>query len=556
MTQYLGYARTSSTGGAGNYGNGKTGASSILLLAIPVLCMLVLLNAAKIAAYSVDSKVLVHIPFSLHNASGFSHGKAEFGFATVSPSKSLSAYVYYIEQTLCLPVTNQSVGYPIHESTPWETPFILMINGGGLCSAVTKVRHGQNIGASAVLLATPHCQCSDTDCMTRFPGAGCNTRFPLLVNDGSGDDITIPSFVLDRPISEDLKAELRDKNQPVLVELQWGIPDANLTQNPPQFHFWTTAYDPLVSLETYVDMRTVVTSLGSSLVFSPRYALFNGTRFGCPSNTADDVNGPCDHLCTNHGRYCTVHATDLSGHAIVNETLRRLCVWKHAATPDQYWDYVIEHKRECGMNPHAFADPMCIGSAFQAAKVEEGPIVACMAEGSIDSDAPNSLLDDSLQNRSLSGVVSLPAVTLNHQILPYPSARSLFDTVCAAYWYSSVPNIPKVCETCLSCPDAIGCLREGKCVGSFANKERFPDNGMLPHNKHPYQYHDPEDHHQRGGRGRRVRRIFGWLFGLAAIGGIAYYSYNQYLQQRDGGFFRPRNGRGLMTDYLHLSSEE
>jgi hypothetical protein len=99
---------------------------------------------------SKDSKILVHIPFQIHNPHGFDHIKADFGFGSIlNGYQSISQYVYYIDQTLCYPVSNHSIGDPdIPEGESWKSPFILLVNGGGLCSHVTKVRNGQMIGTS------------------------------------------------------------------------------------------------------------------------------------------------------------------------------------------------------------------------------------------------------------------------------------------------------------------------------------------------------------------------------------------------------------------------
>jgi hypothetical protein len=479
--------------------------------------------------------VLVHIPFQLHDPKGFDHIKAGFGFPTVSAAKSLAAYVYYIEQTLCAPVTNQTIGYPDHET--WHTPFILLINGGGICSPVMRVRHAQMIGASAVLLSAPHCSCGNNTCTNTYPEDTCVNTDPVLVDDGSGADVTIPSVMIERVIGEKLKNELRN-GHPCMVEVQWGIPEDNVTSIVPQVRYWSHAYDPTTSLASYVDMRTVVESFAGSVSFEPRFALFAGSRFGCPDNPGKD--GRCNGLCTNEGMYCTVHALDLSGNAIIKETLRRLCVWQHYAAT--YWDYVIDHKQACGSDPHKFADPNCIEGSLKVGKMDVNTINGCIANSGGVDNGTNTLLDSAVQYTESTGVVSLPAITVNHKPLTWTSARSLFDTVCTDYWLSGIDKIPPVCERCLACPDSVGCLKAGHCV-DFNNRERFPDTGLPAHK-------DQKERKKKGGGGWRV---FWWLVAILALGGGAFYVYqNYYVNQGDSSYRRS----GLISDYMHLSSED
>jgi len=246
------------------------------------------------------SKVLVHIPFEIHKPEGFAHVQAEFGFSTVSSGRSVAEYTYYVEHALCEPLTNFTEGYPKHKNhlTP---PFILMANQGG-CSAVTKARHAQQVGAAALLIAHGKCLCSDTDCVDKFKQqndtADCLTEEPALVDDGSGSDISIPTFLVYKDLTSELHNQMKQKDQPCLLEFQWGIQDGNMEGRLPRFHLWTTAYDPLVSLEFYVGIKTVAQGFKDKVEFAPRFSLIDGKRFKCDEQP--DENAPCDHLVSSN----------------------------------------------------------------------------------------------------------------------------------------------------------------------------------------------------------------------------------------------------------------
>ena len=487
------------------------------------------------AANATTSRILVHIPFQLHNPDGFDHVQAEFGFQ--HSSGSIAEYVYYLDASLCNPVFfNKTQGFPAHDQG-FQAPFILLTRAG-TCSAVTKARHAQQIGASALVLADTLCRCGDKECIDKFKDDECLNESPSMVNDGSGSDISIPSFRIYKTLAQSLVEQLK-KNQPVLMELLWGLKqDVGESPDtiPLYYHLWTTAYDPLVDMETYTNLRAVAKAFEGKAKFSPRYSLINGSRFNCDKTAEED--GPCDHLCTNHGRYCTVHAKDLSGHAIIHETVRRLCIWKHYGEEKKsevWWDYILYHKEHCS-EPHHFADEDCLKNSLAHAKVDQHVVDECMKDaGDIEGDVSNSMLDDMIEKQKHSSVVSLPAITINRRVLDHASSWSLYETICTEYWASKSRTIPKVCETCGACPNVIGCLKAGKCVG-FSNKERIPD---------------PETGGGDGKSSKKKKSGHGWKFfwflSFCLLGGGAWYYYKKRDEFGERG--NPFHG------YLQLSGE-
>jgi hypothetical protein len=78
----------------------------------------------------------------------------------------------------------------------FKAPYILMIDRGG-CNFVPKVRRAQQFGASAVLIADHFCLCSEVESgECHSPEKECETHSPLMADDGSGGDVTIPSFLI------------------------------------------------------------------------------------------------------------------------------------------------------------------------------------------------------------------------------------------------------------------------------------------------------------------------------------------------------------------------
>ena len=68
----------------------------------------------------------------------------------------------------------------------------------GDCTFVAKVRNAQKFGAAGVLIADNICQCdaANSGKCTNGPGMQCEGFEPIMADDGSGADITVPSFLL------------------------------------------------------------------------------------------------------------------------------------------------------------------------------------------------------------------------------------------------------------------------------------------------------------------------------------------------------------------------
>jgi hypothetical protein len=316
----------------------------------------------------LSSRITIQIPFHLHDPHSLDHVQADFG--VTKPVGSIAAYLYYAPHPICSEEFNRTDILPQHDLLQQQQPFILMALDGD-CSAVMKARNAQRAGASALVIAQQHCRCSDKNCTSAF-GPDCRDEEPVLVDDGSAADVSIPSFLLYRTIATAIQAEVA-KGQSVLLELTWGISTGTIDK-PVSYELWTDGHDDLVDYITYRHFQMVGSAFNDSVAqFAPRFQLIDGKRFKCNEQVQED--GPCDHLCTNHGRYCAIHATNLSGHAIVKETLRRLCIWQHA--PANYWDYLLYHRLNC-QDAHQFVGDECVSQALAHATIAAAQITECM----------------------------------------------------------------------------------------------------------------------------------------------------------------------------------
>jgi hypothetical protein len=166
----------------------------------------------------------LQLPQSLSKQGGYDHREALFG---VPPyGGAIQQSLYYAGSDLCDPNVDTRAGFPIRakgidgKMEPWPAPYILMVDRGG-CTFVNKVRNAQRSGAAGVIIADNTCLCSAGDQCTSEPGVECETREPIMADDGSGSDISIPSFLMFKQDADPIIAEMK-ANHMVHLEMSWS----------------------------------------------------------------------------------------------------------------------------------------------------------------------------------------------------------------------------------------------------------------------------------------------------------------------------------------------
>lgn len=210
---------------------------------------------------------------------------------------------------------------------PWGSwgPYILLVNDGGLCSYVQKVRNAQHVGASGVLIAPLP---SDNSTNSNYNDPSNDTTFQLphgaMMDDGSGGDITIPSFYMTNEDSDAIKKELI-ADVVVLAQMSWF---STISSTKMQYDLWTASPLDETFIKFVKNFKDTAMALKDYTQFEPHSYIHDGSQYSCIGNTN------CESLCTNHGRYCASDpdgdlSEGISGKDIVLESLRRKCIWKH-----------------------------------------------------------------------------------------------------------------------------------------------------------------------------------------------------------------------------------
>lgn len=336
------------------------------------------------------------------------------------------------------------------------------------------MRNAQRAGAAGVVIADNTCLCSDTACITQTKLTVCEQQEPIMADDGSGADITIPSYLMFKHDADIIKAELV-ANRPVQIEMSWNLPSPD---DRVEYDLWTTPSD-IVSRDFLRSFKVIAEALKDHAYFTPHMYIYDGIRSQCQGNNGQNY---CANLCTNNGRYCSTDPDNdldkgVSGADVVRESLRRLCIWSTYGTTNgigaQWWDYVATFNERCAVKPEYFADQKCIQDVYKVTKIDGKGIEQCMIDsGDTTLDRTNAKLDAELTAQSQRGVVVIPTAFVNTAAIRGAlNVNNIFTAICSGYVDGSTPE---ACMQCAGCPDPITCVKNGICS---VNNNKQKSNG-------------------------------------------------------------------------------
>lgn len=331
----------------------------------------------------------------------------------------------------------------------------------------SQVRNAQRAGAAGVLIADTTCLCDDKQCVNDNPNQACETSEPIMADDGSGSDVSIPSFLVYKRDADQIIDVLKD-DQPVQVEMQWALPTPD---DRVEYDLWTVPTNN-VSKPFLKNFKKLAKALGDHAYFTPHQYVYDGVRSHC---IGDDGKNFCYNLCTNNGRYCATDPDNdleqgISGADVVKESLRRLCVWSLYGLDDgigeKWWDYVNHFEEKCN-NQDFFSNQDCINDAYKKSKIEGQRIEDCMINsGGTEADKTNSKLEMEIDAEVEQGVVVMPTVFVNNVALRGGlTASNVFNAICAGF---SDGTAPPICDQCATCSEVMSCVDAGYCTGTKA----------------------------------------------------------------------------------------
>lgn len=423
--------------------------------------------------------ITAQIPFGLNKLGGYEHREALFGNPPYG--RSITQPLYYADSDLCDATVNDRKGYPTRplddsgQMEPWPAPFILMMDRGG-CTFVQKVRNAQHAGAAGVVIADNICICSDTECMSTSEDKTCEQSEPIMLDDGSGGDISIPAMLMLKHDADDIKKNIIDNDLKIQLQMGWSLPqpDDNV-----EYELWTSPSEHS-SKDFQKKWRDIAPKFGDRIAFTPRQYIYDGARAGC---RIDGVN-VCGSLCTNGGQYCALDPdgdTDngISGADVVTESLRRICIWtEYGKTGVVYMDYINEFVDNCD-SLERFTSQDCIQKIFKRSKIDKLIVDNCMSNsgGTLGFNSKNNLLDLELEAQEKSQVIILPTIFVNKKGLRGTlNINNVVNAICAGFLEGAAPG---ACAKCSACGDNIECIKnDGICPGSTSSDPTNDSDGV------------------------------------------------------------------------------
>jgi hypothetical protein len=349
----------------------------------------------------------------------------------------------------------------------WKPPFVLMVDRGG-CTFVQKVRNAQHAGAAAVIIADNKCQCvhektctPDADPNADDGEALCEKKEPIMADDGSGLDITIPSVLLFKQDADPIKDALIQKHT-VRIELTWSLPNPN---GLVEWDLWTSPTDK-VSKQFKNEFKTAVEAFGDSAKFTPHMYIYDGIASQCQNS---EGKNECFTMCTNEGRYCALDPdmdmySGITGADIVAESARRICIWELYGEDGiglQWWNYGEAFSANCDTRED-FMKEECVQAVMMGADIDYDRVEQCVFEaGGLETSEEVTILQAQLDEKESKGIIIMPVVYVNGvAIRGELEFATVFKAICAGYAPGTEPDI---CDRCANCPDEKKCVLSGSC---------------------------------------------------------------------------------------------
>ena len=491
------------------------------------------------------------IPRSLQKENGYDHRVTRLG--AMPYGRSLSQQLYYTNNTLCdnvhmdqstpiffFPINNNNNNHNRKASSSSlsieDRGIAALLLDRGICSFATQVRNAQNLGFAAALIADQQCVCGRPNCRPLYPGQACQSS-PDAAGEtnsrGMSSHIHIPSMWIHKEDGDAMKDAVV-QNEVVRIEMGFPMPHPD---DQVEYSFWTIP-SHREGMDFLQHFSKVANALQGRARLTPHVSLVDGIALGCRSRGEEEgVNVCSSWKCVNQGRYCATAGRDftdwISGASVVQESLRRICIWDHYGAADglgaEWWAYMEAFLSQCH-SPHGFDSAECIDRVYEASGIDKHVVEACMEDSGgsdPDRDQPNSKLDLQIQQQKEQGVAIVPSAFVNGvQLQGAMTTVNVFEAICAGFAHKE--TMPSVCNECWQCStsETLGLCAEGR--GTCGPQGVF-----------------------RPASGVSMTTLVGTLMLLSLVFGAFGYTYHKRTRNE-----MQTNVRSILADYLPLNDSD
>mmetsp|Transcript_20336 Transcript_20336/g.39945 ORF Transcript_20336/g.39945 Transcript_20336/m.39945 type:complete len:571 (+) Transcript_20336:361-2073(+) len=275
---------------------------------------------------------------------------------------------------------------------------IFMVDRGD-CTFTTKARIAQSKGANGLIVVNNECLSSRAglaNAKTLCSSSYSSDVLPYMAYDNSGDDITIPAFLIpmyDGQLLKDCLAQSAGADgsgilssnscasgSKVIMNMELNVPALNKVS----WEVWQTADSLVEQLSTVGIVDEAFRKFDSAKYeFNPRYLFFADTSFGCEMGMCPDL---CKYSSATDKGYCSIpvnmRSRAMNGAEIVAENIRQKCIFKVHSSASIWWNFMTQFEAMgCSYEDLASSQTMeeCSKTAAKAVTgFDETKVTACV----------------------------------------------------------------------------------------------------------------------------------------------------------------------------------
>ncbi|GBG26795.1 Vacuolar-sorting receptor 5 [Hondaea fermentalgiana] len=401
--------------------------------------------------------------YQVNNDASIFHRDALFG----TPSKqNIIGDIEYVTNTADSDGCDENYQVNAANSNDRSVSRIFMVDRG-TCTFTTKARIAQSKGANGLIVVNNNCLNSRRANWGSQWAANCDgpadDALPYMAYDNSGDDVTIPAFLIPKYDGQLIKdcleqaanggsggklGSICSSNNKVLVNMELSVPALNEVS----WEMWQTADNLVAQLSTVAIVDKAFKKFRSDKYeFRPRYLLFPDESFGCDG-------GLCPDLCrtSSSGKgYCSLPVNMRSraqnGADLVRENIRQKCIWDVHADSSIWWSFMSSFEAlGCSLEASGSADSLEACSKRAAKSVsgfDESKVQSCQTT---DSHWESLVQEDTKRIRDESIFTTQLAVNGVREDFSH-TPRFITWLLCESFDPS---NRPKICACAIDVVDS------------------------------------------------------------------------------------------------------